>query len=584
MMLRAPPENSKTIRLQIKALVGLRVDTTKSSGNNVRAYVCLSRKNELQCISSPSNPLTLAASEKRWIRNRQSVRRHVAVWSTDNTIVLENVTASQLVELHVFVKEESSRAPECLGTCQWSLAVADAQGTMDLILTPSSQQSPSAFSIDKRRDAILRVDISADEPSLPTTAQSSRPQIESMSLSATHKDILCVYNSIKAKDDASKCSLRDGRPAKVRRGTSQWRWRERRTKKELRQKRSWWQKLTSRSKRNTDYGYQLGDDETKIDGEDPGRNMEQNKATGSSSAKMSRPESPWDPFGILSTNKWVDITATMESDDGNVSQTVIRKSPSAAAEEDTLCYSVASESEHFTCPNALVLRKARGIYDEVPDPDILFLSDDETDNSIGVTFDEQENDDEIEMAFEADSGILVLSHSSRIRQVESPRGLAHLFNCWESQSEQHPQDGARRDDEAVTVFDSTSAENSFEGKSQPLRNSTAKREKSPPMKMSEEIVARNAPPSQTASSIKNTRMPRKKWAMIDTFSEGITDWLHCGPSILEKKTMRTKKTQESDANLLGIFVKRNNNVEDVPLYYLPEYRSPSSVTMSDVMQ
>lgn len=643
MMVRPAHEANQHVRLKIEALAGLLVDLTKTNANEARAFVCLTRKDEPQCFSSASNPLTLAPSEKQRDRSRRVVRRHVAVWPElrDNTFLLENVSTVQLFELHIFLEEASglSRPPQRIGICQWSLT---ASGTMNLIVIPdnTNQQHSSGYSIDRSGDAMLRVKVVLEDVNCNSCYfgnSSSSITMDRLSLnrslvslkhdlSPVQEEIVQAHHlteivqiATQTKDDAkSSLELNSLRLKKARQGGFPFsrRWLERRTKLPTRRKgkgplkRPWWRKLTIRSKSKTDCGYHRWVDELRLDSADSEpviastdlypsfvrdqsrsrKDLERNETMHFISADVGRPESPWDPFGIHKSS--IDKTSTVESNACHDSQVPVSFPASATnvmtrsrlfsqtiADGDTLCYSLASGTEYLSQPDQPLSKNDYFSNDEVemefePDPDLLVISDSESDDEIEVACDE-DSDDEIEMRFETDSGILVVSD---IREVDSPRGLASIFGCWDSPPEQYTED-AEEDEDPTVVFDSSSTESSLDHK--PKKFKSFQIFPSLPVKKLEQLAGRRTP-SPTVPSKSKTKMSRKKWAWIDSFSEGFTELLRCGPSTHENKRMRMKKVQDADANLLGIFVKRYE--EDTPLQNLPEYRSPSSITMSDTVQ
>jgi hypothetical protein len=229
--------------------------------------------------------------------------------------------------------------------------------------------------------------------------------------------------------------------------------------------------------------------------------------------------------------------------------------------------------------NTLLLPKPMLIEEDAPDPDLVIISDDDTDEQMEDIEVNKQNDQEIEMIFEEDADMVVSSHPSHIREIDSPRGLAQLFGCWDSHHnlEQHLR---RDDDEANTiVLDSCPADNSVEDTPLPTQSTR----QFVPIEQSDEILAGTTPPLiPKPKTHRKAKRILQKWAVIDSLSENITDLLRCGPSLIEKKQMRQKKMKENDANLLGMFVKRN--IEDDPSQYISQIRSPSSVTMSDVVQ
>ncbi|GAX28259.1 hypothetical protein FisN_27Hh091 [Fistulifera solaris] len=584
------PANDKRIQLTVKAIAGLLVDTTKSKGDDVRVYLCISCKQnvELQWISSPSNPLKLAASEKRWGRNGRARRRHVAVWpeSQDNSCFVD-ANVCGVIELHVFLIEgyDPIRQPEWMGSCRWSPSVT--KKTMDLALSPvrTSRHDQPTFSIDRKGGAMLRVEIACEEFSRPTLNEVSRPLSLSTNLSPTQKEIVDAHAAIRK-------TQKDGQSAKVRFGRIQFlkSWRERRDKKNrhLYQKRSWWRRLALQSQMILHDGYHRGNDDTKRDGGDHetavisnDQAVEYTAATkGLTSMKESfptiRPLSPWDPFGII------DVMNTVDRDGAKGSQSATPKSDSVVAapvtiiptlveEDDTLCYSPTSESEYLMYRNTLLLPKPMLIEEDAPDPDLVIISDDDT----NVEFYDP-NDQEIEMIFEEDADVVVSSPPS-----DSPNGLAQLFNCWDSHLNlEQTLKGVRDNNEANTiVLDSYPADNSVEDTPLPTQSTR----QFVPIEQSDEILAGTTPPLiPKPKTHRKAKRILQKWAVIDSLSENITDLLRCGPSLIEKKQMRQKKMKENDANLLGMFVKRN--IEDDPSQYISQIRSPSSVTMSDVVQ
>ncbi|GAX23317.1 hypothetical protein FisN_27Lh091 [Fistulifera solaris] len=500
--------------------------------------------------------------------------------------------------------DDQLRQPEWIGSCRWSPSVT--KKTIDLTLNPvgTFRHNHSVFSVDRKGGTMLRVEIDREESFRPTFNELSRPLPLSTNLSPIQKEIVDRYAIIRH-------THKNAQSAKVCFGRLNFLqgWRERCDKKnkQIHQKRTRWRRLSLHFQRILNHGYHLGNDDTNRDGEAPqsdimssSQAIEQTRTTEATPIKIKssptvRPLSPWDPFGIMSLTVTGVATAAkiVPVPDGDEdSQNATRRSdPSVAApftisptplEKDatsTWCYSPTSKSEYLMYRNTLLLTKPMLIDQDAPDPDLVIISDDDTDKQDHVVEVNQQNDQEIEMIFETDSDIVVSSHPSHIREFDSPRGLAQLFGCWNTHHNMElPL--LRDDNEAKPlVLDSYSADNSVEDKPLPTQSTR----EFVPIEQIDGIVAGTTPPLiPNPKKHRKAQKIRQKWAVIDILSENITDLLRCGPSFIEKKKMRQKKMEENDANLLGIFVKRN--VEGDLTQSLSQYRSPSSVTMSDVVQ